>query len=233
MDAARAAHALASATAALAHQRDVHTGLLAVMDGACEALEADTAAILVSTGGHLEMLAATSHRAADLELHQLHLEEGPCVEAISTRRPVVAAGDAEITRRWPQVAPLMLAADLHSVIASPVSWHDTALGGLNLFRHEPREFSGSDQEMAAAFASLSANHLLHAADVSADEIRRRVDGSFADRIVIEQAKGVIAEMQGSTMAEAYDELVRDARDRSESITDTARRVLTEAQRQML
>lgn len=229
MDATRAARALATVTTALVSERDVHTGLLAVMDGACDALDGQEAAILVLVGGRLELLASTSHRTADLEVHQLQLEEGPCLDAVQAQSTVTDAGESELSRRWPRVAPLMLAADLRAVLASAVVWHGTTLGGLNVFRREPQPFTSAEQGMAAAFAGLCASHLLHAGDLDEQEVRRRLDGSLNDRVVIEQAKGVLAEQRGGTMADAYDELVRLAREQHETVTGTARRLLDEAQ----
>ena len=88
---------------------DVTGALATLLGGAAAALPADAAAILVDTDSGLQLLAATSHRTSDLELYQAQVQEGPCVDAIRSRRPVEAAG-ASLASRWPAAGPAIAGA---------------------------------------------------------------------------------------------------------------------------
>src|SRR5690606_27186759 len=95
---------------------------------------AETAGVLVQVGDRSpELLAATSHKAVELELYQAQVQSGPCVETIETGESVIASGDDEIRGRWPDFGRAMTAAGLLTVHAAPMRWHGRVIGGLNLF----------------------------------------------------------------------------------------------------
>jgi hypothetical protein len=60
---------------------------------------ADALGLLVRTAaGNLEMLSATSHQAAELELYQLQHDSGPCLDSIRTGRPLAAVATIVIVQ---------------------------------------------------------------------------------------------------------------------------------------
>jgi hypothetical protein len=104
MEAGRAARSLAEATMSLTRPHDV-IGALDALLGACgDAVGAEAGAVLVAIGGRLELLAASSHEAAELELHQLTADDGPCLDAYQDGAKANVAGVDEIRRRWPRSA---------------------------------------------------------------------------------------------------------------------------------
>src|SRR4051794_41891838 len=107
------------------------TDVLADLVRTCAALlPADAAALLVDNGhGRLELLSATSHRTAELELYQAQQDSGPCVDAARTGEPVSANGEAEITGRWPDVGAAIVAAGFLGVHAFPMTWRGAGGGG--------------------------------------------------------------------------------------------------------
>ena len=95
---------------------DVTGALARLLTGVTAALPASAAAVLVDTDGSLEVLAATSHRALDLEMHQAQVDEGPCLDALRTgvggargrgrrpRRALAAGGPGHRRLRLPRRA---------------------------------------------------------------------------------------------------------------------------------
>ncbi len=101
MEAFRAADALAKASSALVGETDIAGFLANLLTSSTDVLRLDAAGILVQDDGHLDVLAASSHTAIELELHQAQLEEGPCVDAHSSGEPVNASS-ADLSTRWPR-----------------------------------------------------------------------------------------------------------------------------------
>src|SRR3954452_15701817 len=93
---------LASANAAMVRpDLDVTGALAQLLAGVTAALPASAAAVLVDAEGALEVLAATSHRALDLEMHQAQADEGPCLDALRGGAEVHEVGAEALVERWP------------------------------------------------------------------------------------------------------------------------------------
>src|SRR5215207_6896426 len=81
--------AFAAANAAMVRGVDGASTVHVLLSDCLELLGAETAGVLVRVGEQgLEMLAATSHRAAELELYQSQIHSGPCVEVIDVGHSV-------------------------------------------------------------------------------------------------------------------------------------------------
>lgn len=229
MEALRAADALAKASSALVGETDVAGFLANLLESSTEVLRLDAAGVLVEDDGHFDLLAASSHAAVELELHQAQLEEGPCVDAYSSGA-AVNAGSSEVLTRWPRFGPSMTDSGFHAVHASPLRWHGVALGAMGMFRRADEELTPDEETVAQAFADLATLLIVQTDKVDLDNVKRRIQEVLTTRIVIEQAKGVLAETSGVTMAEAYQMLLDRAAQIGARLTTTAREVVDEAHR---
>ncbi|MCW2839567.1 MAG: hypothetical protein JWR55_1050 [Aeromicrobium sp.] len=228
MDASIAAHALARASATLIAGNDVPGTLAALLNGCLEALDVDAAGILVETNGRLELLSASSHAAVELELHQAQLDEGPCVDAHASGGAVAVTGSADLTARWPTFGASMIDRGFQSVHASPMRWQGSTLGAMGLFRRSATPFTADDDTFSQAFSDIAASLIVSAEELTTAELRKRLEQALEARIVIEQAKGVLAEQHGLDMDDAYDQLVKTAHEARDRLVDTAARVVREA-----
>ena len=225
------AESLADAAAVLLREHDVADLLLRLTQDATRYADGDAAGLLVRTaGGPLELLAATSHRATYIELFQAQREEGPCVEAIRTGRPVTATGRDEIVERWPDVGPAIVNAGFEAVHAFPLDWQGAVLGGLNIFGHDPAGLGSEGARAARALADMLTLVIVQPEHLRPDEVDRRVTRALGGRAVIEQAKGALAFLMGIDPASAYDVLLERSVREGIPLTQTARQVLREAQR---
>lgn len=229
MEPSHAADALAKASAALVDDTDIAGFLATLLDSSADVLHIDAVGILVEDDGNLDLLAASSHAAVELELHQAQLEEGPCVDAHRSCRAVDAQGP-ELATRWPRFGRAMLESGFSSVHASPLRWRDTSLGALGLFRRSDEPFTSDEQTVAQAFADLATLLIVQTERVDLDSVKRRVQELLTTRIVIEQAKGVLSEIHAVDMAEAYQLLLRRAAQDGGKLTAAARAVIDDAQR---
>ena len=230
MTARTSAQALADVASALVGEHEV-TGLLARLVQDCaELVPADAAALLVRTGeGDFELLSATSHRAVELELYQAQHVAGPCVDATRSGHVVQAVGAAQIVERWEHVGRKIVDEGFLAVHAFPMHWRNHAIGGLNLFSATEQELSPSAQLLAQSFADLATLAIVQPLGLNDDELAQRITEALEGRVVIEQAKGVLAFQLSLDMAEAYGELLRRASANGSHLTQVARDVLRAAQ----
>lgn len=229
MEPARAAQALASASASLTRPHDVAGALVGLLANCREGLNVDAAGILVHTGQHMELLAASSHGAAELEMHQLHAEEGPCFDAFSASASIQEHTPAALLERWPDFASTMVAAGFASVHATPLVWHGTAFGAIGLFRRSDEPFTTDEDRVARAFADIATMLVVQLGKVDAEQVSQRVREALDARIQVEQAKGVLADAQDLSMADAYEALVRGAQEAGTTLTGWAADVLERTQ----
>ncbi|WP_344249766.1 GAF and ANTAR domain-containing protein, partial [Isoptericola hypogeus] len=178
----------------------------------------------------LEVLAATDHVTTHLEIYQAQRDEGPCVDVCTTGRPVVAVGSSTILERWPVVGRAIVDAGFRRVHAYPLAWQGRALGGLNLFGREARTLDEASGRAARAIADMLTLVVAQPERVLDDEITRRLTRVLEGRVVIEQAKGVLAQSMGVDTADAYAVLLA-MRDRDgTTLSATARSVIKAAHR---
>lgn len=186
----------------------------------------DAGILLASATGELEIVVSTNERSHLISLLQLGADEGPCIEAYTTGRLVTVSNAAEIADRWPVFAERSLESGYQSVHAVPLRLRDTSLGSLNLFGEEPGSLSREDAAAVQALTdvatiSILQERALRETDLARDQLQRALDS----RIVIEQAKGVIAQTHGVDMDAAF-RLVREhARSNRIRLSDVAQQIV--------
>lgn len=188
-----------------------------------ELLGISAAGVMVATvQGDVRLVASSSEAMRVLELFELQAEEGPCLDAYRSGEPVdhliLDAGSDP----WPRFSVAALEAGFHSVSALPLRLRDATIGALNLFSVGVVPMSEPNTVVARAFADLAAISVLQ--HRSADEHQRtneQLSYALNSRIVIEQAKGIIAERAGIDLSEAFDLLRGYARDHNRRLTEVA------------
>ena len=185
-----------------------------------------TGILLVDADGHLRLVAASSEQARLLELFQLQNDEGPCMEAFASGRLVVDTDLRAPTERWPRFTPYAVSAGYESVYAIPLRLRGDVIGALNLFRPAPGSLGDDDVALAQALADLASITILQAA--AATEARQReehLQHALDSRIVIEQAKGMLAEHADIDMSTAFDRIRTRARNTNTKLTVVATRIV--------
>ncbi len=226
MTAPTSTEALARAVSALVREHDVTDVLQRLLADAIEALGARAGGLLlVSNGEGLELLAATSHAATELELLQVQERSGPCFEAVTGGEVVQVTGREALVERWPEVGRAIVEAGYESVTAYPLRWRDEVLGAMNIFHAAQAPTPQETDLLGPAFADVATLVIVTPVELSSKTLQRRAREALTGRTVIEQAKGVIAFREGVDVAVAYERLVATARDRGVSLSDMARVVL--------
>ena len=229
MTARTSAQALADVASALVEDHEI-TGLLARLVSDCaQLLPADAAALLVRTAdGGFELLSATSHRGDELELYQAQRETGPCVDAARTREPSSTVGRTQIVARWADVGREIVDAGFGSVHAFPMHWRGHAIGCLNLFGVAEVELSPASTVLAQSFADFATLAIVQPVALGDDDLAERITAALEGRVVVEQAKGVLAYQLGLDMAAAYDELLARSTVNGTTLAQVAQNVVRSA-----
>lgn len=160
--------------------------------------------LLLSPTGHLEVIVSTSERSEFVGLMQLRVGEGPCVEAVDTGLVVSVADIDEVSDRWPAFASDARQSGFASIHAIPMRLRDSTLGSLNLFRDRAGPLNVPDAVAAQALAdvatiSILQQRVIEQSEVAQSQLQRALDS----RVVIEQAKGYLAQRRDIDMDAAF------------------------------
>lgn len=178
--------------------------------------------------GRLDVLAASSHQSAQLELFQVQNVQGPCIEALLENRAVHADTAEEIRERWSRVGGY-LALSCQSLEASPLRWRGRPIGTLNVLHPHPHALGPEQRQAVQTFADIATLILIQAATLDHEiDPAHVVRLALRDRALVEQAKGVLAYTRDIDVARAYDDLLHQARSEQVPLVELARRVLADA-----
>ena len=202
---------------------DVVDLLMLLTDRCVDVLDVGAAGLmLVAPEGDLRVMASSSEAMRVLELFELQAQEGPCLDAYRTGLPVVNQDLSTANGRWPRFAAEALAAGFRSVQALPMRLRGAVIGALNLFHVEPGEMRQADVDVAQALADVATIAVLqHRATLEAQVLNDQLNHALNSRIVIEQAKGMVAERRGLDMEQAFSALRSYARSHNLRLADVA------------
>jgi len=202
-----------------------------LLDGlvtACVSLLGVTAAglLLDDQKGHLTVVASSSEETRLLEIFQLQNNEGPCLDCVRSGAAVTCADLLGERPRWPLFVPAATAAGFRSVAAVPLRLREHVIGGLNLFDSDIGPVSTDDRRLAQALADVATIGILQRRSAHRSTmVTEQLQHALNSRIVIEQAKGVLAERNGVSMEAAFAALRRYARNHNFKLTDVALNVV--------
>jgi GAF domain-containing protein len=201
--------------------------LTLLADRCVEVLDVSAAGLmLLAPEGDLRVMASSSEAMRVVELFELQSDEGPCLDCYRTGEPVVNQRLAEVNSRWPRLAPVALEAGFQSVHALPLRLRGVIIGALNLFRTDPGALDDADVVAAQAFADVATIAIIqHRAVLEAQVVNEQLNHALNSRIVIEQAKGVLAERAGLDMEQAFARLRNHARKHSNRLVNVAQDVI--------
>ena len=182
--------------------------------------------LLAGQDGTLQVAAASSEPMRALEVVQLQGDRGPCLEAYSRGERVVAGDLEELRRHWPDFAVDVAAAGFSSVAAVPLRLREHKIGVLGLFGDRERSPGDDDVDVAQAFADIATIAVLQQQAVQdAALVSTQLQQALDSRVLIEQAKGVVATQRGVTVSEAF-RLLRDhARGQGSTLSQVAQAVV--------
>ena len=202
---------------------DVIDFLQVLTDRSVQLLEVSAVGLLLADPrGELRVVAASSEAARLLELFQLQNDQGPCLDCFRSGQPVHAADMTSAAVRWPRFAPAAQQAGFAAVQALPMRLREQVIGALNLFRATPGGFDPAGIRIGQALADVATISLLQERSMRhSDTINEQLQTALNSRVVIEQAKGKLAERHGLDMNDAFSVLREHARTRNLRLSELA------------
>ena len=225
----RLAHVFVELADTLIEDFDVVDFLQTLTDRCVELLGTDAAGLMLTDQrGGLQLMTATLERARVLELFELQVEEGPCLECFTTGDPMtnIELTEAEANQRWPVFSPAAVEAGFAVTHALPMRLRGRVIGALNMFNDQQVELSDSDIAVGQAMADVATIGLLHQRNTNEQTIlSEQLQTALHSRILVEQAKGAVAALAGVSPAEAFKAMRAHARRNNMTLTDVATAVV--------
>lgn len=203
--------------------------LLTTLTADCARLLDVTSAglLLADDRGVLHVMAASSERTRELEAFQVQRADGPCRDSFLSGEPVAVPDLQAATDRWPLFVPAARAAGFASVHALPMRLQDLTLGTLGLFGTSVGALNDADLRLGQALADVASVALVQDRAVTDREaVNAQLQTALTSRVVLEQAKGLLAQQGDLDMVGAFQVLRRYARDHNLRLTDVAQAVVS-------
>ena len=182
--------------------------------------------VLADPRGELRVATASSEAAGLIELFQLQNDQGPCLDCFRTGQRVTVMDLTGPVQRWPRFAATARQAGFRAVQALPMRLRDQVIGALNLFHVAPGLPGPRELGIGQALADVATIGLLQERSVRrAEAVAEQLQAALNSQVVIEQAKGMLAERVDVDMDEAFQLLRSLAWDNNQRLTDVARSLI--------
>ncbi|WP_329360763.1 GAF and ANTAR domain-containing protein [Streptomyces sp. NBC_01483] len=186
--------------------------------------------LLADRDGELRVMAASDEQVRLLELFQLQNDEGPCLDCFRTGAPVIVANLSGEADRWPRFVAAAHRSGFGSVQALPMRLRDEVVGALNLFHATPGPFESDATPLAQALADVATISLLQQRTAHRSTVlNEQLQSALNSRVLIEQAKGKLAERRGIDMEQAFTTLRGYARAHNRRLSDLARAFIDDSE----
>jgi GAF domain-containing protein len=140
--------------------------------------------------------------------------------------PVIAHDLMSEPRRWPLFSDAAVVTGYRSVHAIPMRLRQRVIGALNLFSADIDDLSGARLRLAQALADMCTISILQSRALrESEDLAAHLQLALTSRVVLEQAKGVIADRGRFTVDQAFLMLRQYSRDHNERLHDVSRGVV--------
>ncbi|WP_066367067.1 GAF and ANTAR domain-containing protein [Herbidospora mongoliensis] len=206
---------------------DVIDFLQSLAERAVEIFDVDAAGILLADPrGTLTLVAASSEEVRLLELFQLQEEEGPCLDCYRSGTEVTCADLSVDPSQWPRFSAAARELGFSAVHAFPLRLRDQVLGAIGLFNAAPRELPEDTTTVAQALADVATIGILNERTLREHQVvTEQLHFALNSRILLEQAKGMLAERARIDVGEAFAVLRKYARDHNRTLSSVSQELI--------
>jgi len=175
----------------------------------------------------MQYISATDGMTLHVEREQDRLNEGVCVDSIQKGQPVTAHDVTAYADHWPRYVPVVVECGFRAVAGIPMLAGGRVIGALNAYRDQPGEWLPADVGAATLFANVATTYIANASAYSEQAtLAAQLQQALDSRVLIEQAKGVLAERHGVEVDRAFEAMRRYARNQRVKLHDVAADVLS-------
>lgn len=177
--------------------------------------------VILESGSQLQAATAVPRALLQLENYQVEHQEGPCVFAHQSGEVQVIT-DLREERDWPGYRQIAAQAGVRAVVGIPMKLAGVSIGAINLYNTDARAWSRVDLRSAMVMTNIATAYLLSSASLTKQtELSAQLQHALDSRVLVEQAKGVLAEAKGISVEAAYQLLRRHARKGGLRVHDVA------------
>jgi GAF domain-containing protein len=214
--------ALSAFARTLAHGFEITDVLYDLTERVAEVIGVPAAGVSLLQDGTLRHAASLNEIAATIETAQEQAQRGPCVDASRTMDVITVTDLRAEPDRWPEVASAALGAGVVAIAGIPFSNGHQTLGALNLYDTVPRQWSDTDVAHARVLADMATSYVVNASHLQQERrTNEQLQQALNNRVVIEQAKGILANHHGITVNQAFERLRAHARNHNATIRAVA------------
>lgn len=201
---------------------DIVEALRRVSSAAASALALEGAGITLRLpAGDTQLITATDDRTMHVERKQDELQQGACIDAMTSSQ-VVSVEDLAKESRWPDFRPIVLEAGFRASAGVPIRFRGDNVGAVNLYGDAPRAWATEELTAGQLVADLAAGYLVNSyllrdSQILAEQLQRALDS----RVIIEQAKGILAGRHGVAPDDAFEFLRAHSRNVRQNLHDVA------------
>jgi len=182
---------------------------------------AEVGLLLADRSGSLQVIASSSERLDALDV--LGCDDGPCIECYSRASAIASEDLLTDYDRWPSFAPLAVKKGFCSARAIPMRLRRQTVGALVMLRTQTGRLDREDTPLAQGLADIASIALLQERALSeSHELVTQLEGALSSRVIIEQAKGILAEQARISLDAAFLRLRAHARANNLRLADVAR-----------
>lgn len=176
--------------------------------------------------GRLAFATATPQDITAIEQVQEVHQAGPCVDAFQADDAVLIADISAHGDRWPDLVRTATETGIVAIGAIPLRLDGLHLGTLDLYDIRPHDWTEEEAEVARLLAALATGYIANSSRLDrARETTAQLQQALDSRVIIEQAKGLLAGERGISVDDAFQVLRAHARNRGASLRDVANAVV--------
>jgi GAF domain-containing protein len=206
----------------LAQGFEITDMLFGLTEKVVEILQLPTAGVSLVHDGIIQHAVSYDEIAASIELVQQHAQRGPCVDAYRTNAIVAISDLRKDPDQWPEVQAACLEAGVFATAGVPFSAGDRTLGALNLYDTTPHEWTESELAQAQVLADMATGYLVTASQLQQERrLNEQLQRALESRVVIEQAKGILAAQNSISLNRAFERIRTHARSHNVSVRAVA------------
>ncbi len=201
-----------------------------VGDWCGELLHVDGVGVLIrDESDDLMVVTASSEVGQVVEQLEAELREGPCVNALAAGEIIPVPDLAEVRDRYPRFVPRAMEAGIHAIYALPMTVRSQRIGALDIVMREPRVLTDDQVATAQLLADVTMSYIANSRMLEkSTTLSEHLKRALESRVIIEQAKGTLAERHRIDATDAFERIRGHARTNRLRIHDVARDVMTGA-----
>jgi len=180
------------------------------------------AGVSLAENGQIRFATAINDAIATIERVEEDTQAGPCVDAHRSGDAVLVPDLRDDPHGWPAVAKAALELGVIGVAGIPMHLDAVELGAVSLYATERRDWSADDVSVARLLADMATAYVAHASALQQSRrLTEQLQEALDTRIVIEQAKGMLAAERKISVDDAFEVLRAHARRHHASLRSVA------------